>query len=98
MPGRTSMTKQSPSNFFAVLFAIAILGVVVEIVERQNPKAAWALVVILLLSVLTYNAKATQQQFGLIMAMLVAPTYSKSAKTPPPRGKGGDTGGGASFK
>lgn len=57
------------------LVAIVILGITIEAVEQQSQKAAYVLVVILLLGMITFNARVFNQQIMAIIAVFNAPSH-----------------------
>lgn len=65
------MGKLSP---LSVLLALVIVGVTVEIVEQQNKQAAYMLVLLILLGMITFNAAAFRVQLGRIIGVANAPT------------------------
>lgn len=73
------------------LVAIVIIGVTVEVVEQQDRRAAYALVILLLLGVIVFNANAFTVQINRVIAAFNAPSRSKKPRA---RSFGG---GGASF-
>lgn len=58
--------KVSP---IGALIAIVILGITIEVVERESQKAAFALTLVLLLGMITFNAAAFSQQINAIIAL-----------------------------
>jgi hypothetical protein len=72
--------KVSP---IGVLAAIVIVGVTVEVVEQKSRQAAYALVVLLLLGIITFNSRAFSIEFARIMYVLNAPTRSSRNPTSP---------------
>lgn len=60
-----------------VLAAILIVGITIEAVERQNRSAAYALVVLILLGIITFNAKTFTAQINSVMAILNARSKTK---------------------
>lgn len=54
----------------AALIAIVILGITIEAVEQQSEQAAYALVAILLLGMITFNAQAFSRESGAILSLL----------------------------
>ncbi len=68
----------------AALFAVMVLGVTIEAIERQNKQAAYVLMVVLLLGVITFNAKAFQGQVNAIIGALLPKSYPKAKKSSPP--------------
>jgi len=60
-----------------VLFAIVIVGITVEVVEQQSKAAAYALVILLLLGIVTFNAQGFSGQFSRIIGTLNAKQQSK---------------------
>lgn len=52
------------------LFAIIVVGVTLEAVERQSRQAAYALAILILLGIITFNAGVFSQQIGAITAAL----------------------------
>ncbi len=54
------------------LFAILIVGVTVSAVEQQSRRAAYALVVLVLLGIVTFNATVFTQQLNAIMTLVGA--------------------------
>lgn len=57
--------KVSP---LGALFAIVIIGVTIEAIERQSRQAAYALAIIILLGIVTFNASAFSAQITAITA------------------------------
>lgn len=80
--------KVSP---LGALFAIVVIGIVIEAVEHESKQAAYALVVLILLGIVTFNATAFTTQINAIIATVNA--RSKPSRKPIKRG-----GGGASFR
>jgi hypothetical protein len=62
------------ASFPLVIFVVLALGVLVEIVEGQDRRAAYALVVILLLGMITFNAAQFQTQMKALISSLAAPS------------------------
>lgn len=58
------------------LFAIVVIGITIEAVERQSRQAAYVLAIVVLLGIITFNAGAFTQQLGGIVAAL---NYGRSA-------------------
>lgn len=58
----------------SALFAIVIVGIMIEAVERQSKQAAYALVILLLLGVVTFNASKLTAQLAAINGILAAPS------------------------
>lgn len=74
------------------LVAIVILGVTIEAVEQQSKQAAYILVVILLLGMITFNAAVFNRQLTALIAAINARVTPQQAKanavaTPVPFGK-----------
>lgn len=67
------MNKLSP---LGVLFAIVVIGITIEAVERQSKTAAYALVVLVLLGIITFNAGAFTAQLNGIVSALGRVQYS----------------------
>jgi hypothetical protein len=61
----------------AVLGAILLLGVAIEAVERQSRSAAYALIVLLLLGAITFNAGRFSTELARLQATLSAPPSPK---------------------
>lgn len=60
------MSNISP---LGALLALVIIGITVEAVESVNKSAAYALVVLLLLGIITFNATAFSRQFALLVGV-----------------------------
>jgi hypothetical protein len=69
------MSKVKP---LAALLALVVVGITVELVEQQNKQAAYMLVVLLLLGMITFNAAAFRTQLGMIIGVANAPARPKS--------------------
>jgi hypothetical protein len=67
--------KLSP---LSVLVALVIVGATVELIEQQDQKAAYVLVIILLLSIITFNAAAFNRQLQAVVGAFAA--YPKAKK------------------
>lgn len=67
---------------FGVLIALVILGVTIEAVEQQSKSAAYGLVALLLLGMITFNASAFTKQINLLVA------FANSKPQPQPAKKG----------
>jgi hypothetical protein len=65
------MQRISP---LGALAAIVVLGVTVEVVEGQNKSAAYVLVFVLLLGMITFNASQFSQQVQTVIALLNSPS------------------------
>lgn len=59
-----------------VLFAIVVIGITIEAVERQSKGAAYALVLLVLLGIVTFNAGAFTAQINGIIGALGRVQYS----------------------
>jgi uncharacterized protein YcfJ len=59
--------KVSP---LGVLFAIVVIGITIEAVERQSRQAAYALAILVLLGIVTFNASAFSAQVAALTAAL----------------------------
>lgn len=57
----------------AALFAIVIVGITVEAVERQSKQAAYALVILILLGIITFNAQLFSRQVAALLAVVNRP-------------------------
>jgi hypothetical protein len=69
-----------PISPLGALFALIIVGVTIEAVEQQSKDAAYALVLVVLLAMITFNAKTFRQQLELILGVLsTAPAQQKAA-------------------
>lgn len=53
----------------AALVALVVVGVTVELVEQQSKQAAYVLVVVLLLGMITFNAAAFNAQSRALLAL-----------------------------
>ncbi len=62
--------KVSP---LGALVAIIVLGVTIEAVEQQSKPAAYTLVAILLLGMITFNAMQFNRQMNTIITLFNAP-------------------------
>ena len=54
------------------LAALVVVGITIEVVESQNKTAAYVLVLVILLGMITFNAAAFRTQVGIIVATLNA--------------------------
>lgn len=61
------MNKISP---LGALAALVVVGVTIEVVEQQNRAAAYALVFLILLGMITFNANAFRAQMTTLVALL----------------------------
>jgi hypothetical protein len=57
-----------------VLAALVIVGVTIEVVEGQDKRAAYALVVLLLLGIITFNAARFRTEISALIATFNAPS------------------------
>lgn len=78
--------KVSP---LGALFAIVIVGIVIEVVEHESKQAAYALVVLVLLGILTFNAAAFTTQVNTVIALVNARSKPRSKPKQYTRGSGG---------
>ncbi len=79
-------------NPLAALFAIVIVGITIEAVERQSKQAAYALLVLILLGIVTFNARAFSQQMTNILALVnqaSKPTVRSGGRTRRPADNAG---------
>jgi predicted aspartyl protease len=60
------------------LAALVVVGITVEVVERESTRAAYALVLVILLAMITFNAAAFQRQVQAIIAALNARSKKQS--------------------
>lgn len=81
------MDKISP---LGALAALVVVGVTIEAVEGQNKQAAYALVFVLLLGIITFNAGTFRSQVTTLIALLNA----KSSPAAPARHSTSSTLGG----
>jgi hypothetical protein len=79
------MFKLAP---LGVLVAAVIVGITVEIVERQSREAAYALVVLILLGIITFNAQQFSAQMNAILAVLGQKSTSRGGGSRPKRKPG----------
>lgn len=56
----------------AALAALVVIGISVEVVESQNKTAAYGLVLVILLGMITFNANAFNTQIRTIIGLLNA--------------------------
>lgn len=70
-----------------ILSALVLVGVTVEAVEAKSKKAAYVLVLVLLLGIVTFNAAAFRTQSSLLIAAL----NRRSVRKTSPRGPQGAT-------
>lgn len=66
------------------LFAIVVVGVTIEVVEQQSKPAAYGLVLLLLLGIITFNSATFTAQMGAVVAAV-------NGKSTPRRGGSGRT-------
>lgn len=81
--------KVSP---LGALVAIVILGVTIEIVEQQDKKAAYVLVIILLLGMITFNSGAFTSQISAVLSVLNQPISSHASGSGASRSSGFPSG------
>jgi hypothetical protein len=60
-----------------VLVALVVLGVTIEVVEQKSQSAAYALVILLLLGMVTFNSAAFTKQINLLIAFANAKQGAK---------------------
>jgi hypothetical protein len=70
------------TSSFGALISVLVMGITIEIVEHESKKAAYALVVLLLLGIITFNAGAFARQMGLIFALSNAPSRGNRQRKP----------------
>jgi hypothetical protein len=79
--------KVSP---LGALAAIVIVGITIEVVEQQSRAAAYMLVALILLGIVTFNAQTFQDQTTKILARLnMSSTARRSARQYKGYGRGG---------
>src|SRR5215831_5153353 len=79
-PGKGGSSGGGSHSPLLILFAIIAIGIMVEVVERQNRQAAWIKVGVLLLGAVTCNASTFDAQLKRLIASFSGPSFF--AKTP----------------
>ena len=71
-----------------ILATLMFIEVSIEAVENQSKRAAYALVIVVLLSIVVFNAQTFNQQMRMIIGMINArPAKPNATSTPTPLGK-----------
>jgi len=71
-----------------ILATLMFIEVSIEAVENQSKRAAYALVIVVLLSMVVFNAQTFNQQMRMIIGMINArPAKPNATSTPTPLGK-----------
>lgn len=65
------------------LAALVIVGITIEAVESQNKAAAYVLVFVILLGMITFNAATFRTQVGTLIATLNAPSRPAPTRSGP---------------
>lgn len=73
------MFRVSP---LGVLVAIVVVGVTIQVVEQKSREAAYALVVLILLGIITFNADTFNTQVARILTLFNAPSKSAGGARP----------------